>query len=351
MARGRDDTTIITPRLILRPLRQSDGPAIVAGVGSLDVAKWLAVVPHPYGPGDAAEFLAFANGRRDHWAITREGILIGVISTDGEIGYWLTPEVWGHGYATEAAGAVADRWFAAPDAGDLPARHKVGNRASARCLQGLGFVYTGHGMHRSRALGRDMPGLAMRLTRSAWEGRLRLPFLVTARTRTRPLTATDAKRLSAIVGTPDVAPMTSSISCPWSEDAAAEWIEDRRWKGQPGFCIGLCERVGGALIGLIGLSPAGEDETASVMYALDKSRWGAGLASEAAAALLRAVFRDFPLAAVTAGHFTDNPASGRVLRKLGFAHVEDGMGQSLARLEPAPVSHYRLNRSTFEART
>ena len=46
-----------TARLRLRPFGRADAPAIVALVGDLRVALWLARVPHPYGIGDAEWFI------------------------------------------------------------------------------------------------------------------------------------------------------------------------------------------------------------------------------------------------------------------------------------------------------
>ena len=47
-------------RLILRPPRPSDIPALTVWLGDYDVAKNLARVPHPYGEADAEDFVAVA---------------------------------------------------------------------------------------------------------------------------------------------------------------------------------------------------------------------------------------------------------------------------------------------------
>jgi alkylation response protein AidB-like acyl-CoA dehydrogenase len=80
---------LITPRLTLRPVTPADALAIVAGVGDWDVAKWLAVVPHPYTLDDARQFIEIiAPQAVGLWAID-DGDLAGIISIDGELGYWL----------------------------------------------------------------------------------------------------------------------------------------------------------------------------------------------------------------------------------------------------------------------
>ena len=45
-------------RLILRPPRPSDIPAITVWLGDYDVAKNLSRVPYPYDEGDAENFIA-----------------------------------------------------------------------------------------------------------------------------------------------------------------------------------------------------------------------------------------------------------------------------------------------------
>src|ERR1051326_2371918 len=61
---------IVTGRLVLRPLRESDVPDMVAGVGDFAVAKMLARVPHPYTVEDARTAIASTGAN----AVARRGI-------------------------------------------------------------------------------------------------------------------------------------------------------------------------------------------------------------------------------------------------------------------------------------
>lgn len=71
-------------------------------------------------------------------------------------------------------------------------------------------------------------------------------------------------------------------------------------------------------VGVIGSAGLGEHEgEPEIGYWIARAHWGRGYATEAAGAVLR-IARSLGHARVTAGHFTDNPASGRVLRKIGF---------------------------------
>jgi RimJ/RimL family protein N-acetyltransferase len=71
--------------------------------------------------------------------------------------------------------------------------------------------------------------------------------------------------------------------------------------------------------GVIGSAGLGEnDGEPEIGYWIARAHWGQGYATEAAGAVLR-IARTLGHTRLTAGHFADNPASGRVLRKLGFA--------------------------------
>lgn len=70
---------------------------------------------------------------------------------------------------------------------------------------------------------------------------------------------------------------------------------------QPIGCVGLGEHEGEIELG----------------YWLARPFWGRGFAAEAARAVLR-LAEALGYRQVTAGHFVDNQASGRVLRKIGF---------------------------------
>ncbi|TAD76951.1 MAG: N-acetyltransferase [Sphingomonadales bacterium] len=71
-------------------------------------------------------------------------------------------------------------------------------------------------------------------------------------------------------------------------------------------------------VGVIGSAGLGEHEgEPEIGYWIARDHWGQGYATEAAAAVLR-IARTLGHARLTAGHFADNPASGKVLRKLGF---------------------------------
>jgi RimJ/RimL family protein N-acetyltransferase len=166
---SRDIATIHTDRLLLRPLVPGDAAAIVAGVGNYDVSKWLSVVPFPYSEADARAFLGSpAAQARLAWGICDDEGLQGVVSIDGEFGYWLNRRAWGRGYATEAGRAAVDAAFADPTRAELGAGYMIGNDRSAQVLAKLGFTRIGTTERMFRAFGQTAPAAVLRLTRAEW---------------------------------------------------------------------------------------------------------------------------------------------------------------------------------------
>ena len=141
-----------TARLVLRPLVAGDAAAAAAIGDDLEVAKHLSFLPHPFTEDAAAAWIASTTvrpgGRRIAAVERRTGRLIGVTGvypdSDGgaEIGFWLGRAFWGHGFATEMAGASIDVTLSR---GHDPVWATVlpGNAASIRVLAKLGFIRGG----------------------------------------------------------------------------------------------------------------------------------------------------------------------------------------------------------------
>jgi RimJ/RimL family protein N-acetyltransferase len=145
----------MTSRLHLRAPEAGDATAIVRYLNNYEVAKNTGRVPFPYGPDDAAEFLARAasqqaDGTAFMFAVAERASprdLIGVVSLEwdegngssAELGYWLGEPFWGRGLMGEAAKAVLGFGFAGAGLARLHACYHLGNEASRRILMGLGF--------------------------------------------------------------------------------------------------------------------------------------------------------------------------------------------------------------------
>jgi len=158
----------LTPRLTLRPGWPEDAPALAAAIGHEAVVRNLARAPWPYDVGDAAAFLALPRGAHEPRFLIFErtgarprligGIAIDPCADGHELGYWLIPDAWGRGYATEAGRAVIDIARHALGLTRLNAGHFLDNPASGRVLTKLGFQATGQIVAReSRGRGEAVP--------------------------------------------------------------------------------------------------------------------------------------------------------------------------------------------------
>jgi [ribosomal protein S5]-alanine N-acetyltransferase len=121
----------------------------------------------PWGPMDEEQTRAFLYRAIHHgcgpdlylWAVTlADGNGIGtanleVTSTENlraEFGYYVAPELWGNGYATEAAHAVVDFAFNTIGIHRLEAACHTDNRASARVMEKAGLTFEGRLRHHVR---------------------------------------------------------------------------------------------------------------------------------------------------------------------------------------------------------
>ncbi|WP_345751612.1 GNAT family N-acetyltransferase [Microbacterium rhizophilus] len=118
------------------------------------VIQSFTTVPSPYAREDAEKFVALASHWWDEgselvWAIRDAAGLAGMVGLhrikDGaaELGYWLAPGARGRGYAAEATTAVVDFAFGPLRLERLEWHAVVGNTASARVAQNLGFQLEG----------------------------------------------------------------------------------------------------------------------------------------------------------------------------------------------------------------
>lgn len=161
----------------------------------------------------------------------------------------------------------------------------------------------------------------------------------TKRLKLRSLRIADAQRVARLCGDPDVARMILRAPLPYLEVAAEGWImtlSARKPLGED--FVFAAELPGEGLIGVIGAHKTGE-ATFEVGYWFGRPYWGRGFATETLTGFLSEAKT---LGHLTAGHFADNPASGRVLKKGGFAYTGETANLfSLARGGSAPVKRMR----------
>ena len=162
-------TPLHTERLTLRSFEPSDAPDVLAAMTDKDVARWIPLLPHPYGQAEAEAFVTLQNGPDGNaLAVMHDGRLVGCMTTGMELGYWFSKRAWGYGFATEAARAVVARFFGQGHE-EMPSGHMPDNPRSHRVLEKLGFADTETVVRYSDLLAAEVTVQRMVLTRETWE--------------------------------------------------------------------------------------------------------------------------------------------------------------------------------------
>ncbi|WNO54934.1 GNAT family N-acetyltransferase [Stakelama saccharophila] len=143
-------------------------------------------------------------------------------------------------------------------------------------------------------------------------------FMRTPRLTLRPGWAEDADELAVAIAHRKVVHNLGRAPWPYALGDARAFIEAQQAE-RHGASFLICSHEDGAcpIVGGIGFGPY-ENRPNELGYWITPRAWGRGYATEAGHAAI-AVARMLGVAELTAGHHVDNPASGAVLRKLGFA--------------------------------
>ncbi len=170
-------------------------------------------------------------------------------------------------------------------------------------------------------------------------------ILQTERLVLRTLRLSDAKAYSKYASDWDLARMTGSLPYPIpliSAEIKIEMLLSRRRRGQAyPYAI---TRNGEDMIGVMDIFLRDEKSDFELGYWIARDHWGHGYAPEAAMAVMEEGQRHFGVNRYIAGVFADNPASIRVLTKLGFKSTgSDGDYFSMARLKHAESIGFALD--------
>ncbi len=134
---------------------------------------------------------------------------------------------------------------------------------------------------------------------------------------------------------------------PYHEDDARAFAQSSVNPAEPRFLI--TRAADAAVIGCIGLDLNDDEYTDAIElgYWVARAFWGQGIATEAGRAVLE-IAATLGYGKVVASHFLDNPASGKVLSKLGFAPTGRVVERhSCGRGEKAPTAEYALEFTPF----
>jgi RimJ/RimL family protein N-acetyltransferase len=176
-------------------------------------------------------------------------------------------------------------------------------------------------------------------------------FARTPRLLLRPGFPEDAPALAAAMSDRSIARNLAVVPWPYTIRDAEAFLASPRDPVLPSLLI--FERTDGApeLVGSCGLGrrPSGSVELG---YWIARCSWGRGFATEACMALID-IARALGLKQLEGSHFIDNPASGRVLDKLGFEStglIAPRMSCARGEEVPARLMRLRLSAQAEEAK-
>lgn len=140
----------------------------------------------------------------------------------------------------------------------------------------------------------------------------------TERLKLRRTHKDDAQIMAKRINNPDILRMTASLPMPYFSLVAEFWLirAAANWRRGLSYAYAITGDDD-SLMGVVDLFRNDQNDW-EIGYWIGKDFWGKGYISEAAKGLLAEAFHTFDMPYIDAGYFADNPASGRVLEKLGF---------------------------------
>jgi RimJ/RimL family protein N-acetyltransferase len=151
------------------------------------------------------------------------------------------------------------------------------------------------------------------------------PTLHTKRLVLRPFVLADAKDVQRLAGEKAIADTTANIPHPYLDGMAEQWIATHQECFEAGELVNLAIvlQEPDILVGAISLMDlSARHERGELGYWIGQPYWNQGYCTEAAQAVLAYGFSVLGLNRIHARFFKRNPASGRVMEKVGM--VQEG---------------------------
>ena len=123
-----------------------------------------------------------------------------------------------------------------------------------------------------------------------------------------------------LAGDSAIADTTSNVPHPYEDGLAERWIQSHAPKYESGelATFAVIRNSDEVLIGTVGLTLTKQFRRGELGYWVGTPFWNQGYCTEAAESIIRFAFSTLNLHKIEAYHLASNPASGRVLQKLGM---------------------------------
>ncbi len=130
----------------------------------------------------------------------------------------------------------------------------------------------------------------------------------------------DAAAVTKLCNNYNIYKNTLYLPYPYSIEDALSWIEHHldNFNANKSYEFAITDKESGEIVGAIALSNNHHFHHGEIAYWIGEEYWGNGYATEAAKAILQFAFVEKQYHKVFARFFRSNPASGRVMQKLGM---------------------------------
>ncbi|MUK87872.1 GNAT family N-acetyltransferase [Ornithinibacillus sp. L9] len=144
--------------------------------------------------------------------------------------------------------------------------------------------------------------------------------IATNRLLLRLFETSDALEVTRLCNNYNIYRNTLYLPYPYSNEDALSWIENHlsNFNNNKSYELAITDKATGKLYGAIALSNNQNFNNGEMAYWIGEEYWGNGYATEASKAMLDFAFHEKEYHKVFARHFNSNPASGRVLQKIGM---------------------------------
>ncbi|RYG75335.1 N-acetyltransferase [bacterium] len=174
--------------------------------------------------------------------------------------------------------------------------------------------------------------------------------LETPRLLLRPFELSDAPAVQRLAGAIEIARVTLNVPHPYEDGMAEQWIERQQRPENRAHTsnFAITQRENSELCGCIGLSVNQKQSQAELGYWIGVPFWNLGYGTEAARAIIGFAFETLQLERVQARHLDINPASGRVMQKIGMQF--EGISRKGARKGNTfyDLAHYAILREDWQ---
>jgi 8-oxo-dGTP diphosphatase len=175
--------------------------------------------------------------------------------------------------------------------------------------------------------------------------------LATERLILRPLIPEDAEAMHRLVNDWEVTRNLATVPFPYPRALADDWIQSTRHELARGsaYTLAITGREGEheVLVGTVRLQVDAKERCGHLGYWVGRRFWGHGVATEAAGRVARWALANLNVDRLEAGVVTDNPASGAVLRRIGFRQTGEDTDHFVARGRDHPVWRFVATRDNI----